>query len=426
MYTSGSTGIPKDSWRALNAEWCRRDEMYIGYLPLAHIFELSAECISSLNGIPIGYSSPLTLTDNSTAIPSGGKGDATLLKPTFMVAVPLVLDRIRKGIVEKVESRGKFAKSFFNFAVKYKIRWYRRGFCTPLLDRLVFKKVREVVGGRLRFMASGGAPLSADTHDFIRASLGVMLQQGYGLTETGSCATVMLPEDRYSGRVGAPLSVCRIRLEDWSEGGYSALDHPNPRGEIIIGGPCVSAGYYKNEEATREAYSTDEEGISWFATGDIGELFPDGSVKIIDRKKDLVKLQYGEYVSLGKVEAELKSCPMVDNLCVYGSSFHAYIVALVSPSRNYLRNLAKELGKSSLSFEQMCDDKVITTTATKILIDYAKKCGLQKTEIPTKIKLCHEEWVPDSGLVTAALKIRRKPIEKFYEKAIQALYAENS
>ncbi|XP_023228160.1 long-chain-fatty-acid--CoA ligase 3-like [Centruroides sculpturatus] len=237
-------------------------------------------------------------------------------------------------------------------------------------------------------------------------------------------------EDDLPGRVGTPLSSCYIKLVNWEEGNYHVTDKPNPRGEIVVGGDCVSAGYYKNEAMTKEYYR-EEDGIRWFYTGDIGEVFPDGAIKIIGinflkiihyRKKDLLKLQFGEYISLGKVETELKTCPLVDNICVYGNSFQTYLVALVVPNKRQLRTLAKELGKEQLNFNELCQDYAITSAVEKAVKEYGIKCRLQKVEIPTKIKLCKEEWHPDTGLVTAAFKLRRNIIQQFYQRYIDEMY----
>merc|ERR1712058_143621 len=134
--------------------------------------------------------------------------------------------------------------------------------------------------------------------------MGCPLMQGYGLTETCACATLMDLDDMVStGRVGAPVRGVNIRLVNWEEGNYRVTDKPKPRGEIYIGGPNVAQGYFKNEEKTKEEFFTDAEGRRWFKTGDIGQIEGDGTLRIIDRKKDLVKLQFGEYVSLGKVES---------------------------------------------------------------------------------------------------------------------------
>lgn len=204
MYTSGSTGTPKGvllSHRnvsvammafsdALGAVY--PDDIYLGYLPLAHVLELMCEAICFLSGIPIGYSSPLTMTDQSSKIKRGCKGDASVLRPTIMASVPLVLDRIYKGIQEKMQSGGSAKKAIFNFFYNYKLKWYHRGYQTPLTNKLIFKPIKSLVGGKVRLLASGGAPLAPDVHEFIRTSLCVPLLQGYGLTETAACAAISL------------------------------------------------------------------------------------------------------------------------------------------------------------------------------------------------------------------------------------------
>ncbi|XP_071041001.1 long-chain-fatty-acid--CoA ligase 4 isoform X2 [Parasteatoda tepidariorum] len=437
MYTSGSTGIPKGVKlthknmvvTASGIVDCipvlKPNDLYIAYLPLAHTFEITTECYFFVVGVPVGYSSPITLTDKSTGIMPGCKGDASLLKPTIMIAVPLMCDRIRKGVMEVMKKKSPFAQQFFQFAMNYKLFWHKKGFKTPILNRLVFNKIKEMVGGNVRVMACGGAPLSPDTHDFIRMCLDVRMVQAYGMTETAASATIMALEDYSTGRCGAPLSSCYMKLVDWPEGNYHATDKPHPRGEIVIGGDCVSPGYFKNDALSKECFK-EEDGVRWFYTGDIGEMYPDGTYKIIDRKKDLVKLQYGEYISLGKVESELKTCPLVDNICVVGNGLHDYLVALVVPSVEQLKVLGKSLGKGELSLHELCQDPAIINAYTKAIVEQGQKSRLQRTEIPTKVKLCAEEWQPETGLVTAAFKIRRKIIEQFYQKSINEMYNINT
>ena len=144
------------------------------------------------------------------------------------------------------------------------------------------------------------------------------------------------------------LSGVRTRLIDWKEGGYKPTDKPNPRGELVFGGKNITKGYYKNEQLTKECYSEDENGIRWFKTGDVGEIYPNGSIKLIDRKKDIIKLQFGEYISLSKVESELKSCYFIENICVYGDPMYDFLIALVVPNAKALLNLANELAKDNV------------------------------------------------------------------------------
>ncbi|KAG6441112.1 hypothetical protein O3G_MSEX001677 [Manduca sexta] len=429
MYTSGSTGVPKGvilSHRNMlatlkafaDAMPIYDDDVLMGFLPLAH--RVLNNFIST--GVPIGYSTPLTMLDSSSKIMKGTMGDATILKPTCITTVPLIMDRISKGITDKVSRSGAFASAFFKWAYAYKQTWLRRGYATPLLDAALFRRVRALLGGRVRLMIAGGAPLAPDTHAQVRICLCCDVVAGYGLTETTSCATVMDPHDRSTGRVGAPTTGTDLTLLNWEEGNYRVTNKPFPQGEIVIGGDCVAEGYYKNPQKTKEEF-LDVDGRRWFRSGDIGELHHDGCIKIIDRKKDLVKLQAGEYVSLGKVEAELKTCPIVENICVYGDSSKTYTVALLVPNPQHLADLAGRVGLPEMDFEQLCQNSSVEKAVVKELADHARKCGLEKFEVPAAVKLCTEVWSPDMGLVTAAFKIKRKDIQERYKEDIKRMYA---
>lgn len=434
MYTSGSTGIPKGvmithknliqsvrSFFSIASALKGQRHTYMSYLPLAHVLALVAEFFFLAHGTLIGYSSPHTISDESTGIKRGQRGDAVLLKPSVLASVPLVLDRIRKGIVQKIETNGPFISGLFNFIIDYKKFWTRKGFTTPIINQTFCRLVSRMLGGRVKLIACGGAPLSPETHEFIQAILNANVVQGYGLTETTASATLMDAHDLDACVAGAPLKDVFIRLVDWEEGNYRVTDKPLPRGEVVIGGDCITAGYFKKSDQTAECYRV-ENGKRWFYTGDIGEMQANGNLKIIDRKKDLVKLHHGEYVSLTKVETELKGCEYVDNICVYGDSFKSYLVALVAPNPRALKKLAQSMNKKNINMKELCDDKTIAKRVTEAIIEYAKSAGLQRVEIPTKYKLCHEEWLPDAGLVTAAMKIRRKNIQIFYQKDINNLY----
>lgn len=288
MYTSGSTGTPKGvvawhsnfvaaikSFNTIISQIPHENEVYVGYLPLAHNLEFTTEHLLLSLGVPIGYSSPFTLTDLSPAIKAGGKGDITILKPGAMAGVPLIMDRLRKGITEKVSSKGKFFNAIFKFALSYKNYWAEKGFNTPVINKIFCSKVNASLGGKLQVVFSGGAPLSPDTHLFARACLNVRLMQGFGATETTAITSLMDPYDFSVGRTGAPLFGCKVRLIDWEEGGYRPSDKPNPRGEIVVGGPSIAAGYFKRDRETEEVFR-EENGVRWFYTGDIGEFFPNG------------------------------------------------------------------------------------------------------------------------------------------------------
>ncbi|TRY71515.1 hypothetical protein TCAL_00221 [Tigriopus californicus] len=436
MYTSGSTGVPKGvilphealitTIKAFHfvVEPPRDNDIYLGYLPLAHILEITSEMTMFVQGIPVGYSSPNTMIDASTKIKKGDRGDCSVLSPSLMCAVPLVIDRIYKGIHAKINAKGVFFKKLMDFFFRYKSYYHQKGLRTPILDAVVFKKFRALVGGRIRLMLSGGAPLAPDTHDMVRNAFSLPLVGGYGLTETCACATIMDSDELSTGRVGPPLQGVELKLINWEEGNYTVKDTPRPRGEIVIGGGNVATGYYKMEEKTKEEFYKDENGRRWFKTGDIGEYWDDGTLKIVDRKKDLVKLQYGEYVSLGKVESILKTCPLVENICIYGESSETFCVAILVPDRNKVTTLAESLDLDvSGEFENLCQDKKLVNEILKQICTHGKKAGLERFELPGALTLTSELWTPESGLVTAAFKLRRKPIKDYYQKELKEMYS---
>ncbi|TNN38107.1 Long-chain-fatty-acid--CoA ligase 4 [Liparis tanakae] len=356
MYTSGSTGRPKgvmivhSNLIAGMTGQCERipklgpNDTYIAYLPLAHVLEMTAEISCVTYGCRIGYSSPQTLSDQSTKIKRGSKGDCSVLEPTLMAAVP----------------------RFMNVC-----------FCCP-------------VG------------------------------QGYGLTETCGAGTITEVMDISTGRVGAPLICCEVRLRDWAEGGYTSRDEPNPRGEILIGGPNVTMGYYRQEGKDQDFFA-DDEGQRWFCTGDIGEIYPDGCLQIVDRKKDLVKLQAGEYVSLGKVECALKNCSIIDNICAYANSDQNYVISFVVPNQKRMTDLAKRRGILG-EWEEICTHPDMEREVLKEIKEVAANIKLQRFEIPVKVHLSPEPWTPETGLVTDAFKLKRMELKNHYLHHIERMY----
>ena len=244
-----------------------------------------------------------------------------------------------------------------------------------------------------------------------------------------------LPHQTITGTVGGMLPSVQLKLVNWNEGEYRITDKPNPRGEILIGGGNVSMGYYNMPEKTAEDFIYID-GVRYFATGDIGEMLPKGYLKIIDRKKDLVKLSGGEYVSLNKVESLVKLMPLVDNVCMIANPIKSYCVALICPNLNFMKEIFKqELPEVNIDMNDKNIDKLLANICiilnkneklvdklTNQIKEHCKNQNLFTFEIPDKVKFVKEIWLPDTGLVTDSLKIKRKEIEKFYAKDINILY----
>ncbi|XP_060688463.1 long-chain-fatty-acid--CoA ligase 4 isoform X2 [Hemiscyllium ocellatum] len=432
MYTSGSTGHPKgvmmvhSNLIAGMTGQCQRipelgpKDTYIGYLPLAHVLELTAEISCVAYGCRIGYSSPQTLSDQSTKIKKGSKGDCSVLKPTLMAAVPEIMDRIYKNVMSKVQEMNYLQRTLFKLGYDYKLEQIKRGYDAPLCSMILFKKVKALLGGNVRMMLSGGAPLSPQTQRFMNVCFCCPVGQGYGLTETCGAGTITEVLDYSTGRVGAPLICCEIKLRDWEEGGYTTCDQPNPRGEILIGGPNVAMGYFKNNKSSNDFFE-DDHGQRWFCTGDIGEFHPDGCLQIIDRKKDLVKLQAGEYVSLGKVESALKSCSLIDNICAYANSEQSYVISFVVPNQKKLTALAEQKQVQG-TWEEICNDSKMEAEVLREIKEASASSKLEKFEVPVKVRLSPEPWTPETGLVTDAFKLKRKELKNHYLNDIERMY----
>ena len=435
MYTSGSTGTPKgvemshtNIMASVIAYSCQVNvgmgDRYLAFLPIAHILELATEVALIPLGVKIYYSSPHTLTTSSTKIAEGTVGDAKVAKPTVINSVPLLLDRIIKGVMQAVEKQGWIKSVIFNTLVYYKFWLDYIPLTSSLLNYAIFQKVKNELGGELKRVVVGGAPLSPQTHDTFRAIFGCSLQVGYASTETSSCTSGMNEGDYKTGHCGSPCLNVLIRLDNWEEGDYRITDKPYPRGEILVGGPSVVKGYFKMPEETEKTF-VEKYGIRWFRSGDIGEIDSNGCIKIIDRKKDLVKLKHGEYISLGNAESLLKTLNVVDNMCIFADSSRDKTVAVLVPDIIVLRQIAARFGVESknMSLEELCDEDHVIDAVLKEIQLHGRRCGLSRWEIPAAVHLTKEMWTPDTGLVTAAFKLRRKQLNRQYQTMVLDMYS---
>nr|CAG8534239.1 8181_t:CDS:10 [Entrophospora candida] len=430
MYTSGTTGNPKGvilthanlvaaigGVEKMLGHLIQENDSFLAYLPLAHVLEFGVEHVCLWWGVTLGYGSPRTLTDSSVR---NCLGDMCELKPSVMTGVPAVWESIRKGILSKVHGSSPTVQKIFDVAFKTKSWLMGKGLPSKPFDTLVFDKIKEQTGGRLRLALSGSAPISKETQEFLCVTL-CPIFQGYGMTEAcGMAGTILTPELFTYGSVGTPVPCTEVKLVDVPDAGYKSTDTPNPRGEIWLRGPAVTPGYYKNEKVTKETFTED----GWLQTGDIGEWKPDGSLAVIDRKKNLVKLAHGEYIALERLESVYKSTLFVSNICVCADSYQSRPVALIFPIEARVRKLAMEKNITETDFEKLCQDKEITNSVLQACLVEAKKADFKPAELLSAITLLHEEWTTENGLLTAAQKIKRRDIQQKYQGDIDRMYAQ--
>ncbi|CAE6371469.1 unnamed protein product [Rhizoctonia solani] len=432
MYTSGSTGAPKGvvlshgnliaslgAIKTLLGHHLKPDDAFLAYLPLAHILEYIVELALFFVGMTTGYGRVKTLTDASVR---NCLGDIRAFRPTIMVGVPAVWETIRKGIMGKVNASGGLKKSVFMGSMSIK----KAGVpgLTQAVDSLVFNQVKQQTGGRLRLTLSGGAALSRETQEFLSLAL-VTVLQGYGMTESCGMCAILPPEYMSYGPVGVPVPSIEIKLLDHPEAGYLSTNDL-PQGEILIRGPSVTKGYFKRDDLNndKEIFAGD----GWFRTGDVGQWNKDGTLSIIDRIKNLVKLQGGEYIALERLESTYKSCDLVANICVHAVPDAKQPMALIYPHESNLRHFLQSANlpnvDSSADLTTLCHNKAVAEAVLKQCNVVGKKAGFKPLEILEAVVLTPEEWTPENELVTAAQKIQRKKIAQKYEKEIKEVYKE--
>ncbi|WP_380790541.1 AMP-dependent synthetase/ligase [Streptomyces albidoflavus] len=420
IYTSGTTGRPKgvrlphDNWsymaKAIAATGLvGQDDVQYLWLPLAHVF---GKVLTS-GQIEVGH---VTAVD--------GRVDKIIenlpvVQPTYMAAVPRIFEKVYNGVAAKARAGGGAKYKIFQWAAEVSREWakttqdnFRRtGKASApaaltakhaVADKLVYAKIREAFGGRLRACISGSAALAPDI-GFFFAGAGVHILEGYGLTET-SAASFVNPGDAYrTGTVGKPLPGTEVRIAE--------------DGEILLRGPGVMEGYHQLPEKTAEVL----EGDGWFHTGDIGELSADGYLKITDRKKDLIKTSGGKYIAPAEVEGQFKAiCPFVSNILVHGAdrNFCTALIALDEPT---LLGWAREQNLPVTTYAE-----IVARPETQALIEgYVNRLneGLQRWQTIKKFTLLPRDLDIEHGELTPSLKLKRPVVEREFGHLIDEMYA---
>ncbi|MDQ0930962.1 AMP-dependent synthetase/ligase [Streptomyces turgidiscabies] len=420
IYTSGTTGRPKgvrlphDNWSymakaATATGLIGPDDVQYLWLPLAHVF---GKVLTS-GQIEVGH---VTAVD--------GRVDKIIenlpvVQPTYMAAVPRIFEKVYNGVAAKARAGGGAKYKIFQWASAVAREYAKasqdnfRRTGTPsapfalaakhkVADALVFAKIREAFGGNLRACVSGSAALAPEI-GFFFSGAGIHILEGYGLTES-SAASFLNPGEAYrTGTVGKPLAGTEVRIAD--------------DGEILLRGPGIMEGYHGLPEKTAEVLESD----GWFHTGDIGELSPDGYLRITDRKKDLIKTSGGKYIAPAEVEGQFKAvCPYVSNILVHGAdrNFCTALIALDEPS---ILGWAKDNGLDGKSYAE-----VVAAPGTVALIEgYVKELngGLQRWQTIKKFRLLPRDLDVEHGEITPSLKLKRPVVEREYKHLIDEMYA---
>lgn len=412
IYTSGTTGEPKGAMLShhnllsnvegsLQVIHAGPDDVFLSFLPLSHVFERMAGHFTAVAcGATVYYSETLFTIAR----------DMQIARPTVMLAVPRLFDSIRERIMENAMKQPPLRRRIFQWAMRngakasQAIRGERRWtpwlrFKLRLADRLVLHKVRDVTGGRLRFFVSGGAALGRHNAEFFHA-FGILILEGYGLTETSPVVAVNRPENYRFGTVGQPIPGVEVRIAE--------------DGEILVRGPNVMAGYYNKPEET--AAIIDEEG--WLHTGDLGSMDTDGFLRITGRKKDIIVLANGKNVAPVPIEEQLKTSPYISEAVLFGDE-QDVITALIVPNFERTREWAKLQGLLVRS-----DSELVALAEVKQLIKQEidrLTTHLADFEKVRRFTLLDHPFSIETGELTPTLKVRRHFIKQRYAKELEAM-----
>jgi len=412
IYTSGTTGPPKGcvishgNYRAMLDMVNEKnvlggsDELTYLFLPLAHSFALLIQLGSFSLGATLAYweRDPLKIVPNLAEV-----------KPTYFPSVPRIFEKIYTAATANAAKEGGAKKRIFDWAIGVgkKVREAERsGRPVGLLlkaqhgaaDRLVLERIRNLFGGRLRVAVTGAAPINPEILRFFDAA-GVLVLEGWGMTETSTAATIATPDDFKFGTVGKPFPGVEIKIAE--------------DGEILAKGPNIFQGYYKNDEATAETLKD-----GWLHTGDIGEIDPDGFVKITGRKKDIIITAGGKNITPANLEAEIKQHPLVSQCVVIGDR-RPYLVALVTLDPEEAAKFADENGLSNEPSALANDEKVRAAIQAHIDQVNAKFARVEQVK---RFRILPEDLSQQGGELTPTLKVKRNVVAEKYSGDVEALY----
>jgi long-chain acyl-CoA synthetase len=413
IYTSGTTGEPKGVMlthgnlvsnliAGADVLGVNNDDVALSFLPLSHAFERLVSYIYLLCGVTVVFAESFDTVAR----------DLALVRPTVLTGVPRVYEKLHARIMEKGQAAGGFKASLFRWAAGVaqasghaELQGESAGLLTslqrPMAERLVFEKIRDGLGGRVRYLVSGSAPLPVYLAEFFQG-VGLPIIEGYGLTETAPILTVNPPGAARAGTVGKPLPNVEIRIAE--------------DGEILARGPNIMMGYYNKPEASADALRN-----GWFHTGDIGTLDANGYLKITDRKKDLLVTSGGKKIAPQPIEATLKQSPLVAEAVLLGDR-RKYAAALVVPDFAVLERRLKDLGRPYGTREELVTRADVVALYQEI-ID-AMNRELSQYERIKRIALLPREFTIDSGELTPTLKVKRKVVEERWRETIESLYVE--
>jgi long-chain acyl-CoA synthetase len=411
IYTSGTTGEPKGAMLTHSnfvsnvTASCQvvpitGDAVALSFLPLSHVFERMLDYAYLYRGASIAFAESIDkLRDNFLEV-----------NPHCFGAVPRVYEKVHARIIEKVEAGSGLKKKLFYWAVgvgRERVGYEERGQPLPaglarkakIADKLVFSKIRHALGNRFRFAVSGGAPLARDLAEFF-VGAGVMIYEGYGLTETSPVIAVNGPNAWRLGAVGKPLPNVEVRIA--------------PDGEILTRGPHVMKGYFNKPEATAEAIDTG----GWFHTGDIGKIDEGGFLVITDRKKDLIVLTGGKNVAPQPIENELKSSPFIGVPIVLGDR-HKFIAAVIVPNFDRLReHVASSHWK--VDWAKLDSDPVVRGLYQQEIDAY--NADKPHHEQIHAFAILSSDLTIEDGSITPTLKVKRRILESRYKDLIDSMY----